>query len=485
MLYEGRVTLPARLGILVVMSMGCRAYVRSPGAVDVASTPVLAPAGVTVPASVSPSTGTAVPVTYRGDLDGALRAAIDRDLPAWVRRYEELHAHPELSLDEHRTAALVASELARAGYRVTTGVGGTGVVGVLANGAGPVVLVRGDMDALPVHEETGLAYASAVSATLPDGNTTGVMHACGHDVHTTTLLAASALLAGLRASWTGTVVVVAEPAEEIGRGADLMIRDGLFTRFPKPDACVALHVAADLAAGEIGVTPGFFLANVDSVDVTIFGRGGHGARPQDAVDPIVTAAHLITALQTLVSRRVDPVDPAVVTVGSIHGGTKHNVIPDQVTLQLTVRSFTDDVRRTLLDGIRQMTTDVCTAFRCPRPPLVVVKDEHTPAAYNDPALTAAAAALFRSAFGDGAVVDRRPEMSGEDFGRYPVAAGVPGFMFRLGSVAPATLAASRRPGAPPLPSLHSSRYAPVAAPTLATGVRAMTHLVLGMLTPVF
>jgi hippurate hydrolase len=398
-----------------------------------------------------------------------------------VRRYQALHAAPELSLAETATAALVAAGLERAGYRVTPGVGGNGVVGVLANGPGPVVLVRGDMDALPVREETGLPYASTVTATLPDGNTTGVMHACGHDVHATTLLATSAVLAELRARWRGTVVVVAQPAEELGRGADSMIRDGLFTRFPKPDACVALHVAADLPAGAIGVTPGFAFANVDSVDVTIFGRGGHGARPNEAVDPIVTAAHLVTVLQTLVSRRVDPLDPAVVTVGAIHGGTKHNVIPDQVRLQLTVRSFAAETRRTLLEGIRQTAADVSATFRCPRPPLVVVKDENTPAAYNDPALAADAAALFRSAFGAAAVVERRPEMIGEDFGRYAPAADVPGFMFRLGSVAPDALAATRRPGAAPLPSLHSSRYAPLPAPTLATGVRAMTHLVLGLL----
>jgi hippurate hydrolase len=339
------------------------------------------------------------------------------------------------------------------------------------------------MDALPVREETGLPYASTVTATLPDGTTTGVMHACGHDVHVTTLLATATLLAELRARWRGTVVVVAQPAEELGRGAEAMIRDGLFTRFPKPDVCLALHVAADMAAGELGVTPGFHLANVDSVDVTVFGRGGHGARPHEAVDPIVASAHLVTALQTLVSRRVDPVESAVVTVGSIHGGTKHNVIPDRVTMQLTVRSFTEDVRRTLLDGIRELATDVCAAFRCPEPPLVTVKDERTPAAFNDPALTAAAAGLFRAAFGARAVVERRPEMGGEDFGRYAPAAGVPGFMFRIGSVAPATLAASRRPGGPPLPSLHSSRYAPMPAPSLATGIRAMTLLVLGTLDP--
>ncbi len=470
--------------VIVIIGVGCRAYVRSPEANGVEAP--RSAVTTSPPASRVPAAGTepAVQVVYRADLDGAVRAAIDRDLPEWRRRYETLHASPELSLAEERTAAAVASELERAGYRVTTGVGGTGVVGVLANGAGPIVLVRGDMDALPVREETGLPYASTATATVPDGTTTGVMHACGHDVHTTTLVATSALLSELRAHWSGTVVAVAQPAEELGRGAALMLRDGLFTRFPKPDACVALHVSSDLAAGTVGFTPGFFLANVDSVDVTIYGTGGHGARPHATVDPIVTAAHLVTALQTLVSRRVDPIDSAVVTVGSIHGGTKHNVIPDQVTMQLTVRSFTDDVRRTLLDGIRQMATDVCAAFRCPRPPLVAVKDEHTPAAYNDPALTAAAVEVFRSAFGADAVVAMRPEMGGEDFGRYAPAAGVPGFMFRLGSVAPETIAASRRPGGAPLPSLHSSRYAPAATPTLATGARALTHLVLGLLTPV-
>jgi len=472
----------ALVAVLLVAGLaGCHAVVPQP---DGASAPVggRAPAA-RPPMAAPPATGALPRVAYRADLDADVRSWIDRHLPDWQRRYEELHAHPELSLAEHATAALVAAELGRAGYRVTEGVGGTGVVGVLANGAGPVVLVRGDMDALPVREETGLAYASTVTATLPDGNATGVMHACGHDVHTTTLLATSTLLAELRSRWSGTVIVVAQPAEELGRGADMMIRDGLFSRFPQPDACVALHVAADLAAGQLGITPGYFLANVDSVDVTIYGRGGHGARPQDTVDPIVTAAHFVTALQTLVSRRVDPVESAVVTVGSIHGGTKHNVIPDEVTLQLTVRSFTDDVRRTLLDGIAQMAKDECAVFRCPRPPQVVVKDGYTPAAYNDPTLTAAAAAALRAAFGAAAVVDRRPEMGGEDFGRYAVAAGVPGFMFRLGSVAPAALAASRKPGGPALPGLHSSRYAPLPGPTLATGIRALGHLALAVLAP--
>ncbi len=460
------------IAVLLTLVAGCRAAVRGPAVTTTAishATKHRAPDVASAPAA------------YRADLDPAVRAWIDRTLPSWVDRYEHLHAHPELSLAEHATSALVAAELGRAGYRVTTGVGGTGVVGVLANGPGPVVLVRGDMDALPVREETGLPYASRVTATLPDGNATGVMHACGHDVHTTSLLAVATLLSEMRTHWRGTIVAVAQPAEELGRGADAMIRDGLFTRFPKPNACVALHVSADLAAGDVGVTPGFHMANVDSVDVTIYGRGGHGARPHEAVDPIVTAAYVVTALQTLVSRRVDPVEPAVVTVGAIHGGTKHNVIPDQVTLQLTVRSFRAEVRRTLLDGIAEITTDVCAAFGCPRPPLVKVKEEGTPAAYNDPGLAAAARDAFTAAFGPAAVVERRPEMGGEDFGRYAVAANVPGFMFRLGSVDRAALAASGKPGGAPLPSLHSSRYAPTPAPTLATGIRALAHLVLSVL----
>jgi amidohydrolase len=461
---------PALVAVAVLLTLGadCRAADGEPvGAptIDTARDPV----------------ALSVAAAYRADLDPVVRAWVDRTLPSWVQRYEDLHAHPELSLAEHTTAAMVAAELGRAGYRVTTGVGGTGVVGVLANGAGPVVLVRGDMDALPVKEETGLPYASGVTATLPDGNATGVMHACGHDVHTTSLVATATVLAEMRTRWRGTVVAVAQPAEELGRGADAMIRDGLFTRFPKPNAVVALHVAADLAAGDVGVTPGFHMANVDSVDVTIFGRGGHGARPHETVDPIVTAAHVVTALQTLVSRRVDPVEPAVVTVGAIHGGTKHNVIPDQVTLQLTVRSFRDDVRRALLDGIAEITTDMCAAFGCPRPPLVRVKEEGTPAAYNDPALAASARGVFTAAFGPAAVVERRPEMGGEDFGRYAAAANVPGLMFRLGSVDRAALAASRKPGAAALPGLHSSRYAPAPEPTLATGIRAMAHLTLSLL----
>jgi hippurate hydrolase len=410
-------------------------------------------------------------------VDDWLRA----ELPGLVESYKQLHAHPELSLEETATAELVAATLEEAGYLVTRGVGGNGVVGVLGNGPGPTLLIRGDMDGLPVSEQTGLAYASEVRRERPDGTQVGVMHACGHDVHTTGLLAVARFLAAVQPAWAGMLVIIAQPAEEVGQGARMMIEDGLFERFPRPDYTLALHVDANLPAGRIGFVSGWAAANVDSVDIRIHGRGGHGARPHSSVDPIVTAAHLITALQTLVSRRVDPVNPAVVTVGSIHGGSKHNVIPDEVDLQLTVRSYSDPVRAQLLEGIRQIAVDTCKAFQCPEPPTVLVKDEYTPAMYNDPELVRAAVGIFRSFLPPDDVVELPAAMGGEDFGRYARKLGVPGFQFRLGSVEAGRWEASLRPDATPLPSLHSSRYTPDPAPTLETGVGAMSRLALALL----
>lgn len=398
-----------------------------------------------------------------------------------VRTYERLHATPELSLQETQTAAFVAMALEAAGYRVTPGVGGTGVVAVLENGAGPVVLIRGDMDGLPVTETTGLPYASQVRTPGPDGVEVGVMHACGHDVHMTALLGTAELLAGAKDAWRGTLVILAQPAEEVGKGAKNMIADGLFARFPVPDYMLALHVDGTLPAGRVGYISGWAAANVDSVDIEVRGRGGHGARPNRAVDPIVASAHMITAFQTIVSRRVDPVRPAVITVGSIHGGSKHNVIPDEVHMQLTVRSYSDEVRKQLLDSIRQIAVDTCAMFECPRPPSVKIKDEYTPAMYNDPELTAAAAEVFRGFLPPDDVLSMPAAMGGEDFGRYSRNLGAPAFMFRLGSVDAAAWEASLRPGATPLPSLHSSRYAPDPGPTLETGVGAMARLALALL----
>jgi hippurate hydrolase len=306
------------------------------------------------------------------------------------------------------------------------------------------------------------------------------MHACGHDLHTAGLVGTARLLADLRDTWKGTLVIVGQPAEEIGKGAQMMIEDGLFSRIPMPDYAIALHVEAGLPAGQIGWTAGWAAANVESVDITIHGRGGHGARPHETVDPIVTAAHLVTALQTIVSRRVNPSDPAVVTVGSIHGGSKHNVIPDSVQLQLTVRSYSDTVRELLLASVRQLATDVCRSFGCPTPPDVAVKDEYTPAMYNDPELTARAVPVFEAFLGSENVTAMAPAMGGEDFGRYHREKGFPAFMFRLGSVAPDVFEAAAK-GGEPLPSLHSSRYAPDPEPTLATGIGALSRLALALL----
>lgn len=418
-----------------------------------------------------------------GARDRAVEAWLDGELPGLVELYEHLHANPELSLEEEQTAARMAKELREAGYRVTTGVGGHGVVGILENGEGKTVLIRGDMDGLPVSEETGLAYASRVEVTRDDGTRSGVMHACGHDVHMTSLIGTARLLADHRDLWSGTVVAIAQPAEELGRGALAMMEAGLFERFPRPDYTIALHVESALPAGTVGYTSGYSHANVDSVDITVFGRGGHGARPHTTVDPITTAAYLVTQLQTIVSRRVDPLDPAVVTVGSFHGGHKNNVIPNEAKLALTVRSYSDESRKLLLDSIRQITQDTCRTFQCPRPPEVKIKQHFTPAVYADPGLVARGVGVFERVFGEQRVIERRPSMGGEDFGRYARELGVPGFMYRLGTVAPEAIEESQRPGGTPLPSLHSSLYAPLARPTLQTGVESMAHLVLDLLAP--
>ncbi len=414
---------------------------------------------------------------------GVVDAWAKENLERLVELYRHFHAHPELSLQEKETAARVARAFEAAGYRVTSGVGGTGVVGVLENGAGPTLMIRGDMDALPVSEETGLEYASEVTAILPDGRSTGVMHACGHDVHTTNLIASAELLASARASWSGTLVLVAQPAEEIGQGARDMMAAGLFEDFPRPDYTLALHVDSSLAAGSLGYTPGWAFANVDSVDVVFYGRGGHGARPHMAIDPIVTAASFVGSLQTLISRRLNPREAGVVTVGSIHAGTKHNVIPNEAKLQLTVRSYSDEVRAQLLEGIAQIASDTCRIFQCPRPPGVTVREEYTPSLYNDPAFNARAVALFEEVFGAERVFEMPPTMGGEDFGRYARALDVPGLMFRVGTQDPERFEASQAPGALPLPQAHSSGFAPLAEPTLDTAIRAMGLLALDILAP--
>ncbi len=400
-----------------------------------------------------------------------------------LQHYRYLHQNPELSLQEKNTAAYLARELKTLGYEVTTGIGGHGLVGVLRNGDGPTIMYRADMDALPVTEATGLPYASQATGLSLTGEEVQVMHACGHDVHMTVLLGVASRLATRRDDWQGTLLLVLQPAEELGAGARAMLDDGLFQRFPTPQAALALHVSASLPTGQLGYVSGFAMANVDEVDLTIFGRGGHGAYPHTTIDPVLLSAQIITALQQIVSREVSPLESAVVTVGSIHGGTKHNVIPDEVRLQLTVRSYSDNTRTYLLRRIEEIAQGLARSARLPedRLPVMTVRDEYTPAVYNEPELVERAAALMRAALGEQALVGISPVMGGEDFSRYArTPEQVPVSLFSLGTVSPDRHAAAAR-GELNLPSLHSALFAPDAGPAIRTGVDAMTAALTGLL----
>jgi amidohydrolase len=381
------------------------------------------------------------PMTSQSPPSPAL-APLESLCPELERLYIDLHQTPELSLHEVKTAAKMAERLRALGYEVTEKVGGIGVVAILKNGTGPTVLVRADMDALPVEEKTGLSYASEVTSQDDSGTTVPVMHACGHDVHMTSLIGAATLLARAKSRWRGTLFLIAQPAEERLIGAAAMLKDGLFTRFPKPDFAIALDDNATIPAGKLGWVSGYAAANVVMVDVTIFGRGGHGAYPHMTVDPIVIACRAVVALQTLVARENNPLDPAVVTVGSIHGGTKHNIIPDEVRLQLTVRSYKDEVRKRLIEGIERIARAEAAAAGAAKAPSVSVS-ESSPAMYNDPALTHRIALVFEHAFGKENVVEGQPTMGSEDFCEYG-RAGVPAFMYRLGAVEPAKYVAPRK-----------------------------------------
>lgn len=406
------------------------------------------------------------------------------DYPALERFYTDLHLHPELSLMEEKTSAKVAAELRAAGFEVTERFGGYGVVGVLRNGPGPTLLVRTDLDGLPVAEETGLPYASTARVTNLAGQEVAAMQACGHDIHMTVFAGTARMLAALKDRWSGTLVFIGQPAEEIGVGARAMLTAGLYQKFPKPDYAIALHDSATLAAGTVGTVEGYIMANVDSMDITVRGIGGHGAYPHTTKDPIVLAARIVVALQTVVSRETRPVDPAVVTVGSIHGGTKHNIIPNEVKLQLTLRSYSDHVRTHTIEAIRRICRGEAIAAGLPDDllPVVTVKEEEfTPATYNDPALTRRLRATFTSWLGADNVLSIDPEMGGEDFGQFGRTLDkVPVCLFRIGAVDPAKVAESRRSGIP-LPSLHSSKFAPLPEPTIKTGITAMTAAALDLL----
>jgi amidohydrolase len=403
-------------------------------------------------------------------------ATIYPDLEAF---YIDLHQTPELSTHEEKTSTKLAGRLRQLGYEVTDHVGGFGVVAVMKNGKGPTVLVRADMDALPVEERTGLPYASKVKVKDDAGNVVSVMHACGHDVHMTSLLGAATLLAKAKSRWRGTLVLVGQPSEEGGPGAEGMLKDGFLTRFPRPNFAIALHDDPRLAAGRIGYTPGYALATTDAVDITIYGRGGHGSAPQNTVDPIVIAARTVVALQTIVSRENSPFDPAVVTVGSIHGGTRRNIIPDEVRLQLTVRTYTEGPRKKILAAIERIAKAEAMAAGAPREPLVKAELGFA-ATYNDPVLTKRIAGALASAFGASRVVEMPPVMGAEDFGEFGKAAGVPSLMIWLGATEPSRLEAAHG-DATKVPGLHSSEFAPDREPTLKTGAAALTVAALELL----
>jgi hippurate hydrolase len=413
----------------------------------------------------------------------AVRSCVNAEYPALFELYRHLHANPELSFQEQQTAARLADELRRSGYEVTTGVGGHGVVTVLRNGNGPTVLVRCDLDGLPVKEQTGLPYASVATAKDDSGKEVPVMQACGHDIHMTCLVGVARVLKDLQEHWQGTLLLIGQPAEELGGGAQRMLADGLFTRFPRPDYCLALHDDSSIMAGAVGYTEGYALANVDSVDITVRGVGGHGAYPHATKDPVVLAAQIVLALQNIVSREIAPGEPAVVTVGSIHGGSKHNIIPDEVQLQLTLRSYTETVRQQTIEAVKRITRGQAIAAGVPedRLPLVTVTDDFTPATYNDPELARRLAGVFRNWLGPQMVVRKKPVMGGEDFSEYGrTEHRIPIFMFFVGAVSEEAMNESAR-GGKPLPSLHSPIFAPVPEPTIKTGVTAMTAAVLELL----
>jgi len=409
--------------------------------------------------------------------------AVEAIYPKLQGLYEDLHSNPELSFQEKETSARVSAWLRNIGFEVTENVGGYGVVGLLRNGAGKTILVRTDMDALPIKEETGLHCASKVIAKDDAGNEVSVMHACGHDVHMTVWCGVAQLLSEMKEQWKGTLIFIAQPAEERGAGAELMMEAGLYTKFPVPDYCLALHVSAQQPVGTVGMCSGYAMANVESVDITVFGEGGHGAYPHTTIDPIVLSSQIILALQTIVSREVKPIEPAVVTVGSIHGGTKHNIIPNEVKLQLTLRSYSDKVRAQLLDAIRRKCNGLAQAAGLPpeKYPAITIGTESVKSLYNDPELARRLTEIFRSTIGSEHVWDVEPVMGAEDFSVYGrTEPNPPICMYWLGAVERERFRRASAEGTS-LPSTHSAQFAPDAKPTITTGVITMTAAVLELM----
>ncbi|HET8923454.1 MAG TPA: amidohydrolase [Candidatus Acidoferrum sp.] len=436
---------------------------------------------------VSISLYSSAPVFAQSDLD----QRVGKEMDSLVATYKHLHENPELSTQEKESSAIVAAELRKLGYEVTDhfgvyeqpGLTGYGVVGVLRNGPGPTVFVRTDMDALPIVENTGLPYASHVKVKRADGAEVGVMHACGHDIHMTVFIGTARILAQLKNQWSGTLVLIGQPAEETIGGAHAMLRAGLFTKFPKPDYALALHDTADAPAGKVTWNEGPILAGADAIDITVRGYGGHGARPQATKDPIVIASEIVVALQTIVSREMDPQLPTVVTVGSFHAGTKHNIIPDEAHLQLSVRTMNPQQREKVLAAITRITNGIAAAAGVPadREPIIEVAADHVPATVNNPQLTRRVAAALERSLGKENVVPGEPAMASEDFSLYALEDPKPPIcMFRLGAADSAKLKDAIEKGTR-LPGPHSSEFAPVPEPTIRTGVKAMTSAVLEFL----
>ncbi|HET6421111.1 MAG TPA: amidohydrolase [Geobacteraceae bacterium] len=416
----------------------------------------------------------------RGDFD-EISAAADREYESLFDLYRYFHANPELSGVEENTSRRFAAELEATGFRITRGVGGHGVVGVLANGEGPTVMVRADLDALPILEKTGLPYACG-SGGMGDSREDGVMHACGHDVHMTVLIGAARLLAQFAGKWKGTLVMIGQPAEETGTGALAMIEDGLFTRFPRPDCIIALHVNPPLPAGKVGYCVGDTMAGCASLDLRIRGVGGHGSRPHEVKDPIVMAAGTVMLLQTIVSREIDPKETAVVTVGSIHGGSRSNIIPDEVALKINYRYFSPDVDLRIKSAIERIVNGVAVAAGVPRDRMPVLSVEMTgPPIYSDPEISVRMGELFRGLLGEENAVKIDPISASDDFAQFGrVEPEIPLFYFWLGVSDPEKVAACAAEDAP-LPGIHNPAFAPLPEPSIKTGVKAMTAVVMDML----
>ncbi len=416
---------------------------------------------------------------HSSSVRGASGAApVDAIYPGIEKLYIDLHRNPELPFQEHRTAATLAARVKALGYEVTTGVGGTGIVALLRNGPGPVVMLRTELDALPMEEKTGLPYASTAKGKNDAGDVVPVSHMCGHDLHMSAWAGTAELMANNRAHWHGTLMLVGQPAEEIVAGAKALLADGLLTRFPKPDVALGMHDEHALPAGVIGFHAGYFRANSTGMDMTVYGKGGHGAYPHTAIDPVVLASRIVLGLQTIVSRENDPAEPAVITVGSIHGGSASNIIPDQVKLQITIRSLDPAVQQRLIAAIGRQARGEALAANAPREPLIEIKS-NTDAVYNDPDLTQRMVAASRAALGAAQVVEMPAQMGAEDFSQFALA-GVRSVLLHVGAVNATKLAASHKSGVP-VPSVHSPLWAPEVEPTIKAAIRAETAILMDLL----